>query len=463
MSGSKKRQVVLMIFLAMGTMIVLSNISAIALILPCFMDAFQADLITVQWLSNGYSASVCMTILVVGYISDRFSAKKTLLFGLFLMLFFSIASCFAQNIYLLIFLRLFIGLGAGLVLPTIPTIIYQSLDNSMQLTAMSINSVATGVGAAVGPVIAGVLEVIWGWKCLYFYTAILAAFLIIPLWKLTPEIYHMSKQKIDLKMLVLGGIGTFLLLFGCSYAGRWGWISLKTVLVIASGILSMILFICIQWKQSNPLLNVRTLKLKYFRAGCVMYALSGIALILSPTVMSFYFQRVWGYSALQASEAVIIPTIMMSVASLFAKKITDRFNTKYVILAMYIALVVIIYMLGQLTPAISFLYIFVWLCLRYIAVGVTDPLIGNCIYFSVPEELMGHASSVCNWLRQIIMALALAIFTAIIDSQLRIYTLMGQSYEISMCNALNDATIISAGVIVICIPAILKLKGNNET
>ncbi len=458
MPSEIKNPRLLVLALALTSIMVTINVTAFTILLPGYMTVFHTDLLTVQWLSTGYTIANCMMVLVVGYLADKYSARVIYLSGIIMFAVSSLISCFTPNIYALIIMRMLCGMSGGLIGATGPAIIYQCFDEKRQLQTMSYFTMAGGLGVAFGPAVAGFLESIIGWRCVYAFNIVLAIIVLVPLWKYIPKVQQKVEYKLDAFSFLIGAGGTFLLLYSLSYAASWGWTSLKTLGLLALGITMLGLFIKIEWTSSHPILNVRILSNKYFRHGALMYGVAAIALVLSPFVMSFYFQKVWGYSALQAGEAIILPSLAMAIASPISGKIAYKVPSKPIIVTAYIALVFITYKLGQLTPETTLFYIMLWLMLRYVVIGVTDPLIANCAFSLVPQEMMSHASSMNNWIRNMCNALALAVFTGILNTKVLNYTTLGQSAELAMCNALNDLTMYSMWVIVICIPIALMLK-----
>ena len=454
----KKNSWALVISLAITIVATTINVTSFTILLPSYIDIFHTNLLTVQWLSTGYTVSTCMAVLVVGYLADKYSARNILLCGVGGFLGFSFFSCLAKNIYVLIGLRMVIGASAGLIAATSPSIIYQSLEKEKQLVAMSAFTMASGLGVAFGPAVAGVLVEFFGWRCVYIFNIFMALVVLFPLIKLVPKIVNGVSNKLDYKSFLFGALGTFLLLFGASYGGQWGWTSAKTLGVWAVGLALLGIFIRIEWKSEYPLLNLRVLQNKPFRNAAALYGFSQVALTLSPFVMSFYFQKVWGYTPLQAGQAIIFPGLMMAVASPIAGKLAKYVSAKPIVFGLYIALAGITYMLGQFTPQTTLVYIMVWLSLRYTVIGASNPLIANCAFSLVPKEQMSHASSLNNWLGYTCTALAVAVFTSLMNQELVKQISLGLSEPYAMCMAVNKVTIYSMWVIILCIPLALLLK-----
>lgn len=449
---------ILVVALAIASIVTTINVTAFTILLPNYITEFHTDLLTAQWLSNGYTVAQCMAVLVMGYFADKYSARAVYLTGIIVFALSSLISCFTPNIYALILFRMLCGVAGGMLSAAGPTIIYQSFDEHQRLKTMSYFTMACGLGVAFGPAVAGFLEGVIGWRCVYVFNVCVAAAIIIPLWRHIPKVVLEVGYKLDIFSFIIGAAGTFLLLYSLSYGGAWGWFSVKTISLLFLSLALLAIFIRIEWQSEHPILNVHILSNKYFRHAALMYGVAAVALVLSPFVMSFYFQRVWGYSALQAGEAIILPSLAMAVASPISGRIAYKVSSRPIIIVFYTALIGITYMLGQLTPETTLFYIMLWLMLRYVVIGATDPLIANCAFSLVPQEMMSHASSMNAWIRFMCNALALAVFTGILNKRIVEYAALGQSSELAMCNALNDLTMYSMWIIVLCIPIAFMLK-----
>src|SRR5215217_1762978 len=86
----------------------------------------HAPVVTVQWVSTGYLLAVAMAIPITGWAVDRFGAKKMWLGSLSLFLAGSILCGLAWNIGSLIVFRGMQGMGGGLMLPILQTLLMRA-------------------------------------------------------------------------------------------------------------------------------------------------------------------------------------------------------------------------------------------------------------------------------------------------------------------------------------------------
>lgn len=85
--------------------------------------AFDAEVSLVQWAGTAYLLAMVAVIPVMGYLSERFGTSQLWLATLTLFLAGSVACSAAWSIESLIAFRIIQGLGAGLILPLVQSIL----------------------------------------------------------------------------------------------------------------------------------------------------------------------------------------------------------------------------------------------------------------------------------------------------------------------------------------------------
>src|SRR5690349_14965193 len=85
---------------------------------------------TVQWVTTGYLLALGVVVPVTGWLLDRFGGKRIWMIALLLFLAGSIGASLAGNAGELIAWRVFQGLGGGLMLPVLTTLLVQAADGA---------------------------------------------------------------------------------------------------------------------------------------------------------------------------------------------------------------------------------------------------------------------------------------------------------------------------------------------
>src|ERR1700722_1647193 len=84
---------------------------------------FHSSLTTIQWVVTGYTLSLAAVIPLSGWAADRFGTKRLYLTSLVLFTMGSILSGLAWNAGSLIGFRVLQGIGGGMIMPVVMTIV----------------------------------------------------------------------------------------------------------------------------------------------------------------------------------------------------------------------------------------------------------------------------------------------------------------------------------------------------
>ena len=111
--------------------------------LPGFMDIFNTDLSTVQWLMTGFTLATGIIAPLSGYLGNRFGTRELFLFSIAGLMITSLLCAFAWDIGSLIGFRILQGIFCGIMQPVTLTIIYQMLPVQKQTFALGLWSAST--------------------------------------------------------------------------------------------------------------------------------------------------------------------------------------------------------------------------------------------------------------------------------------------------------------------------------
>jgi MFS transporter, DHA1 family, multidrug resistance protein len=109
----------------------------------------------------------------IGYISDRIGYKRILLLHLLLTAVIMLLHGAAQSIVHLVLLRIFYGLAAGGILPTMNALVGRLIPPTSYGKAYGLTSSMTCLGMAAGPLLGGVMASAWGYRWPFVVVGIL--------------------------------------------------------------------------------------------------------------------------------------------------------------------------------------------------------------------------------------------------------------------------------------------------
>ncbi|MEI5992742.1 MFS transporter [Candidatus Enterococcus mansonii] len=206
---------------AFTCMIAFMGIGLVDPILKTIAQQLNATPAQTTLLFTSYMLVTGIMMLFTGFISSRIGAKKTLIFGLAIIIIFSCLAGFSQTIDGLIYLRAGWGLGNALFISTALSAIVGVLAGQTE-KAIIMYEASMGLGMSIGPLLGGVLGSV-SWRLPFFGVATLMliatlaiGFLLTPIAKPKKKVELLAGLK-ALANHKLRSIGTIALLYNFGF------------------------------------------------------------------------------------------------------------------------------------------------------------------------------------------------------------------------------------------------------
>lgn len=116
----------------------------------------------------------------IGYLSDRIGYQRILLFHLLLTAVSMLLHGAAQGIFHLVLLRIFYGLAAGGILPTMNALVGRLIPPASYGKAYGLTSSMTALGMAAGPLFGGIMASAWGYRWPFVFVGVLMIAVTLP-------------------------------------------------------------------------------------------------------------------------------------------------------------------------------------------------------------------------------------------------------------------------------------------
>ena len=129
---------------------------------------FHSSLTTIQWVVTGYTLALAAVIPMSGWASDRFGTKRLYLTSLVLFTIGSVLSGLAWRSTSLIAFRILQGLGGGMIMPAVMTIMTQKAGPQRMGRVMGILGVPMLIAPIIGPILGGWLVDNASWRWIFF-------------------------------------------------------------------------------------------------------------------------------------------------------------------------------------------------------------------------------------------------------------------------------------------------------
>eukprot|EP00919_Chromeraceae_sp_WS-2016_P036376 GHVR01086348.1.p1 GENE.GHVR01086348.1~~GHVR01086348.1.p1 ORF type:complete len:573 (+),score=160.53 GHVR01086348.1:63-1721(+) len=173
----------LIILTSIATIISYADRSNIACVIVVMKEEFGWDSLTGGLVISAFFVGYGSTQCIGGYIADGFGGKKVLSFALVIWSFFTFFTpiCAHTSYFLLICCRIGLGIGEGVALPAIHSLISEFEPKKRQSTAVGIVTASCYFGAFFAFFLSPILMESFGWES-SFYVFGGISLLWLPLW-----------------------------------------------------------------------------------------------------------------------------------------------------------------------------------------------------------------------------------------------------------------------------------------
>jgi EmrB/QacA subfamily drug resistance transporter len=371
-----------------------------------------------SWVLNAYAIVYASLLVLFGRVAERYPRERGFLLGVAVFVAASAACGAATSVPMLIAFRVVQAAGAALLTPTSLGLILATYPPERRHGAVRAWTAVGGLAAAAGPVVGGLL-VAASWRWVFLVNVPIGLLALAVGWRRLPHVPGHPVAVPDAlgALLVTAGVGALVL--GLVEGAGWGWTDARTVAALAGGIAALAVFAIQVLRHPNPLIERALFRLRPFTGAstvALFFSTAFGAMLLSRVLWA---QDVWHWSALATGLAIAPGPLMVPLFSfLIAGRLAARVGPGVVIaagstifaagaawwaLAMGLAPDYVGQMLGGMI-------------LTGIGVGLTLPTLMATGAASLPPSSFATGSAVINMLRQIGLAIGVALLIAILGT-----------------------------------------------
>lgn len=297
--------------------------SGVAVALPAMGTDLNAGAMSLGLVETVFLASQLAFLLPVGRFAD--ASDKTTLYKLGLLGFgvASIGIGLLSSMPAILCVRFFQGVTSTVFAATGPAILADIVPPEHRGRAYGSAVGAAYAGLTLGPMMAGVLSDIWGWRAVFLVGAIPLLLGALLVHCLLPSLWRRPAKSVHLPSTVLV-VAAVLCLVAGSATVREGPVGYAYLL---GGFMLATVFVLWQRRLAQPLVNVEALiRHRVLRNALVVQLLLYLNAFCSIFMLSLYMQVSLGHSAKMSGQVLAIGTVLMAVTAPVAGRLADRYR-----------------------------------------------------------------------------------------------------------------------------------------
>lgn len=448
-----------------STLVVNANTSAVTILLPAISRDTGSSTDFLQWAVTGYSLVGAAVIITSGVLGDVFGRRKVFLGGLFLFIGSCVLIALSRGGGGVVAGRAIQGASGATILACGMSLISVAASGEQQMRALSIWGAASAVGAAAGPLVAGVLVGVTGWQGLFWIDAGIAAFCVPLTMRGVEESRDPSRPRsIDWTGTVLVAVVLAPLILAFTEGNSWGWISVPTLACFAVSIGALVALARVERRLSAPLIDLGLLRNRKLVGATLTILIAAGAINGLMYLLSLYFQDPagLGMSALQAGLATLPAALGIIVIATAVAKLAEKIGSRTVILLGFVAMTAGFVALAFVHSSWRYLAFVLPIVAVAVGMGFANGPASSISTACVPEEQVGAASGISNMARYVGAALLTAAVAALFSGGVASQEHPGVSAADSLAHALSRASIFLAAVSLVGVGLALlggRLKG----
>jgi MFS family permease len=299
---------------------------------------------------------------------------------------------------------------AGLSILT--TTFNQGTDRSR---ALGVWGAVSGLAAAAGVFLGGVLSQGPGWRWVLFVNLPVCALILAGAAHLLPAERHRARSaNFDIPGAVLATAGMLLLVYALVRAPQQGWASARTIGELTTAGLVLAAFAATELRRRGPLFPFSIFRIRGLAAADATQMIAFAGFVAVFFFLTLYMQNVLGYSPLRGGAAYLPVTAGIAVAAGISSRLFARIGTRPVIVAgALIAAGGIYYLSGIPVDGTYPVNLLPGLVILAIGIGAVLVAVTTAANAGVPPGQAGLAAGLLSASQQLGTALGLVVFTAI--------------------------------------------------
>ena len=327
-ADTRKRRLILFT-IAAGTFVSVLDQTGVTLALPLMARHFQATIPHVQWVALGYILATGSLLLPAGRLSDMIGRKVVYVGGFGVFVVAATLAALSPSLITVIMFRMLQGVGSAMIQANGMAILTTTFPARDRAKVIGMFMTMVGLGAIMGPVVAGLVVDTFGWRAVFFTSvplgmvSLLAALAVLI--REPPSIKNVRQLATGFDWLgaVMSAAGLVIFLLVMTNAYRVGWNSPIVIgaLVLSVGLLAM--FVLWERRADQPMLDLELFRRRVFGFGVSASFFAFLAGSSMFSMMPFYLQDVLNVEPRMVGLLVTPAAIGFAVSGPVAARLAD--------------------------------------------------------------------------------------------------------------------------------------------
>jgi DHA2 family multidrug resistance protein-like MFS transporter len=361
------------------------------------------------WITDIYGFLIAGSLLTMGALGDRVGRRRLLLAGAGTFALGSLLAAFSSTPVMLIAARALLGVAGGTLAPSSLALIRELFEDERQrTTAIGIWISCFAAGAAIGPLLGGVLLEQFWWGVVFLPNVPVMGLLLLVGTRVLPESRDPAGGRLDLVSAGLAVAAVLAVVYGITRSAEDGFGAVE-VLPIAAGVVLGAAFATRQRRLRDPLLDIALFRAPAFSAALAANTTAAFVAIGIDLFTAQYLQLVLGLGPLDAGLWSIPSAVAIITGSMLAPLLVRAAWPAVVVAGGLVLAAVGLVLITRAGASSGLAAIVIGSSLVGLGVGPVDTLGTDLVVGSAPVERAGAASGLSETSTELGGALGIAL------------------------------------------------------
>ena len=460
-SASFMSQRWVMISVMLGTGTVSINNSSFNPAIPQMMQDFRIAEAAVSWVMVIFLLTMSLSLLVTGFLSQRFGKRRVYLSALSIFMLSSIAGAFASSFETVLIVRALQGFSSGLMIPLSLGIIFSVTPQEQRGAATGLWGAMIMLTLACGPMLGALILVWFNWHALFLLNVPLALFALTVGWLYLPKQSGSKNLKFDWLGFGLLAISIVSLLVALSTIKQLE--DLQHVSFYALFTLSCFTALCfftLSRKKVNSIIAWQLFQSRAFNYSLIISVVHTVSLFISLLLIPLLIQNTLQLSPIWTGLLLMSSALSTSLCSKRAGKYLDQHGAKQLI-SFGMVLTVIAFVGLGLVANISVILLIFCMLIHGLGFGLSYMPATTAGLNHLHDSEVTQGAAVNNLFRR--LCAAVAVVMAALYLQIRTqYFLSSYELPIAQLYAIRELFFFCAGMTLLALPYAWKFPKQKQ-
>ncbi|MGH8175478.1 MAG: MFS transporter [Steroidobacter sp.] len=366
------------------------------------------------WIVDIYGFVLAGCLITMGTLGDRIGRRRLLLIGATAFGAASLVAAFSTSASMLIVARALLGLAAATLAPsTLSLIRNMFLDARQRTFAIGVWIASFSAGAAIGPLIGGLLLEHFWWGSVFIINVPLMILLLALGPALLPEFRDPNAGRLDVISAALSLLAMLAVIYGMKKFAEGGQMLLPAMVIAASLGLGAV-FLRRQRQLMSPLIDLSLFRSGVFRVALVVNVLGVFVAFGTFLFIAQYLQLVLGLSPFKAGLWTAPSGLAFIVGSQLAPALAGRMRPAHVIAGGFAVAAIGFCVLTQVAGPNALAAVVTGYVILSLGLAPVFTLATDLIVSTAPPERAGSASGLSETSSELGGALGIAVLGSLV-------------------------------------------------